>query len=41
MTNRSELLAAWNQRRDDTERDHFNTVNANTLNVGLDAKLGY
>jgi predicted porin len=32
----SELLAAWNQRIDDTERDNFNTIT-----VGIKAKFGY
>lgn len=36
LTEHSELLAAWNQRIDHTERDNFNTVT-----VGLKARFGY
>lgn len=36
LTKRSELLAAWNQRIDDTDSKDFNT-----LTVGVNAKFGY
>jgi predicted porin len=36
LTDRSELLAAWNQRIDDTDSQDFNT-----FTVGLNAKFGY
>ncbi|WP_296699038.1 porin [Thiocapsa sp. UBA6158] len=36
LTDRSELLAAWNQRIDDTDNQDFNT-----FTVGVNAKFGY
>ncbi|RME80422.1 MAG: porin [Caldilineae bacterium] len=36
LTKKSELLAAWNSRRDDTANKDFNT-----LTVGFNAKFGY
>ncbi|QVL48896.1 MAG: hypothetical protein KFB96_25755 [Thiocapsa sp.] len=36
LTDRSELLAAWNQRIDNTDNQDFNT-----FTVGLNAKFGY